>query len=367
MNDLLPTNPEFTPDFLIYQSEDGKSRVQVRLEDGTAWLTQLQLAVLFETTVPNINFHIRNILDDGELTAEATIKDYLIVRQEGNREVRRKLEHYNLDMILAVGYRVRSQRGVQFRQWASEKLKDFITKGFVLDDERLKGDDGFARHFEELLARIRDIRASEKRVYQRVREIFALSVDYVEGRKETQLFFAMMQNKMHFAATGMTAAEIVQSRADAASPQMGLTSWSGDRVLKKDVIVAKNYLIEPEIDTLNRIVVMFLDQAEFRSMRRQDIRMPDWDIFLDKFLQDMDLPILHGTGKVSHDEATRFAQLQYDTFTDKRRVESEAQAEERYWEDLSKSAEVLEAERKKKLPGKSSKKTVKKPKEGDSP
>jgi hypothetical protein len=361
MNDLSPKNPEFPPNFLIYQSEDGQSRVQVRLEDGNAWLTQLQLAVLFKTTVPNINIHIRNILDDGELTAEATIKDYLTVRLEGNREVRRRLEYYNLDMILAVGYRVRSPRGVQFRQWASEKLKDFITKGFVLDDERLKGDDGFARHFEELLARIRDIRASEKRVYQRVREIFALSVDYVEGRKETQLFFATMQNKMHFAATGMTAAEIVRSRADAASPQMGLTSWSGDRILKKDVNVAKNYLTEPEIDTLNRIVVMFLDQAEFRSMRRQDIRMLDWDIFLDKFLHDMELPILHGPGKVSHDEATRFAQMQYDTFSDNCRIEMETQAEDRYWEDLSKSAENLEKERKKKP----SKKSGKRPKDGE--
>ena len=363
MNDLFPKNHEPDPNFLIYQSEDGLSRVQIRLKDGSAWLTQLQLAMLFETTKQNISLHIQNIFQDGELVENRVVKEYLTTAAD-RKNYRTKF--FNLDMILAIGYRVRSPRGVQFRQWASEKLKNFITKGFVLDDERLKGEDGFARHFDELLARIRDIRASEKRVYQRVREIFALSVDYVEGQKETQLFFAMMQNKMHYAATGMTAAEIVRSRADAASPQMGLTSWSGDRVLKKDVSVAKNYLTEPEIDTLNRIVVMFLDQAEFRSTRRQDIRMQDWDVFLEKFLHDMELPILQGPGKVSHDEATRFAQLEYDTFADKRRIETETQAEERYWEDLSKSAEILEAERKnnKKKPSrKQAKKSGKKPKE----
>lgn len=310
MNDLITPDSDLPRDFLIYHSEDGKNSVQIRLENGTAWLTQQQMAELFEMTKQNISVHIQNIYEDGELTPEATVKYYLTVRQEGAREVQRKLEFYNLDMILAVGYRVRSPRGVQFRLWASEKLKDFITKGFVLDDERLKGEDPFARHFEELLVRIRDIRASEKRAYQRVREIFALSADYVEGQKETQFFFAAMQNKMHFAAAGMTAAEIVRSRANADSPRMGMTSWSGGRILKKDVIIAKNYLTEPEIDTLNQIVVMFLDQATFRAQRRQDILMRDWDMFLDKFLHDMELPVLQGTGRITHDQATRFAQLQ---------------------------------------------------------
>jgi hypothetical protein len=202
MNDLFPKNPEFPPNFLIYQSEDGQSRVQVRLDDGTAWLTQLQMAMLFKTSKQNISLHIQNIFQDGELNEKRVVKEYLTTAADGKNY---RTKFFNLDAILAVGYRVRSPRGVQFRQWASEKLKGFITKGFVLDDERLKGDDGFARHFEELLARIRDIRASEKRVYQRVREIFAISVDYVEGRKETQLFFATMQNKMHFAANRLLA------------------------------------------------------------------------------------------------------------------------------------------------------------------
>jgi hypothetical protein len=195
-------------ELVIYQSEDGKSRVQVRLEDDSAWLTQQQIAELFETTKQNVSLHVQHIYEDGELQKEATVKYYLTVRQEGNREVQRELEHYNLDMILAIGYRVRSPRGVQFRRWASEKLKEFITKGFVLDDERLKGNDALAEHFEELLARIRDIRASERKAYQRVRDIFALAADYVDGQEETQRFFAIMQNKMHYAATGKTAAEI---------------------------------------------------------------------------------------------------------------------------------------------------------------
>ena len=336
-------------ELVMYQSEDGKSRVQVRLEDGSAWLTQLQLSELFETTVPNVNMHIRNILRDGELSREATVKYYLIVRQEGNREVQRELEYYNLDMILAVGYRVRSPRGVQFRRWASEKLKEFITKGFVLDDERLKGNDALAEHFEELLARIRDIRASERKAYQRVRDIFALAADYVDGQEDTQRFFAVMQNKMHYAATGMTAAEIVRTRADATAKNMGMTSWSGTRLLKKDIGTAKNYLHEKEIDTLNRIVVMFLDQAEFRAQRRQNIMVRDWEAFLDKFLADTELPVLQGAGSVKHNEAVEWAATQYDLFDEQRRLEAETAAEERYWEDLNRSAALLEEKRKKKV------------------
>ncbi|GHT30753.1 hypothetical protein FACS1894214_1210 [Planctomycetales bacterium] len=194
---------------VIYQSEDGKSQVQIRLEDGNAWLTQQQIADLFETTKQNVSLHILNIYSDKELDEHRVVKEYLTTAADGKKY---KVKYFNLDMILAIGYRVRSPRGVQFRRWASEKLKEYIEKGFVLDDARLKGDDAFVRHFEELLARIRDIRASERRAYQRVREIFALSSDYVEGQKETQVFFAMMQNKMHFAAAGMTAAEIVRRR-----------------------------------------------------------------------------------------------------------------------------------------------------------
>ena len=235
---------------VIYRGDDKRSRIHVRLEDETVWLTQVGMAELFETTVANVNIHIRNIIEDGELLPGATIKDCLIVRPEGPRAVTRAVKHYNLDMILAVGYRVRSAQAVSFRQWATERLREYIVKGFALDDERLKGRDELAEHFDELLARIREIRASEKRVYQRIREIFALAGDYVEGEQETQVFFATMQNKMHFAAAGMTAAEIVRSRADATKPNMGLTSWSGGRVFKRDVATAKNYLDEKQIANL---------------------------------------------------------------------------------------------------------------------
>lgn len=346
-------------EILIYQSEDGKSRIQVRLEGGTVWLTQVMIADLFQTSVPNINIHVGNILDDKELPPEATIKDYLIVRQEGTRRVQRAVKFYNLDMILAVGYRVRSPRGVQFRQWATERLREYLIKGFTLDDERLKGRDRLADHFDELLARIREIRASEARVYQRIREIFALASDYVEGQGETQVFFATLQNKMHYAAAGMTAAEIVRRRADAGKANMGLTAWSGNRVLKRDVTTAKNYLTEKEIDTLNRIVVMFLDQAEFRAQRRRDIKMRDWTAFLDQFLHQTELPVLGDAGRVTHEDALAWANEQYDAFTERRRLEAEAIAEVGYLEDLRMSAKTLEAKRKK-LPGAGKKRGKKK-------
>ena len=241
---------------------------------------------------------------------------------------------------------MRSPGGVQFRQWATARLREYVVKGFTLDDERLKGGKGLVDYFDELLARIREIRASEARVYQRIREIFALARDYREGEEETQVFFATVQNKMHYAAAGMTAAEIVCRRADADRANMGLTSWKGGRALKVDVGTAKNYLDAKEIDTLNRVTVMFLDQAEFRAQRRQDIRIRDWEGFLDKFLRDTDLPVLSEPGTVSRDEALEWAQGQYDAFADRRRLEAEAEAEARYVEDLSTSAKVLETRRK---------------------
>jgi len=334
-------------EIILYQADDGQSRIQVRLEGGTVWLSQALMAELFLTTPQNITIHIGEIYKDGELPEAATCKEHLQVRQEGSRAVRRQIKLYNLDMILAVGYRVRSPRGVQFRQWATERLREYLIKGFTLDDERLKGHDRLADHFDELLARIREIRASEARVYQRIREIFALATDYVEGQQETQVFFATMQNKMHYAAAGMTAAEIVRRRADAKKANMGLTTWTGSRVLKRDVTTAKNYLAEKEIDTLNRIVVMFLDQADFRSQRRQDIKMGDWTAFLDKFLRDTELPVLADAGTVTHDEALSWANTQYDAFADRRRLEAEAAAETQYLDDLRTSAKTLEAERKK--------------------
>lgn len=334
-------------EIIVYRTEDGRNRILVRLEDETVWLTQAMMAELYGTSIPNINLHIRNILEEKELYADATIKEYLIVRQEGTRNVRRPVIHYNLDMILAIGYRVRSPRGTQFRQWATERLREYLVKGFTMDDERLKGGGGLADYFDELLARIREIRASEARVYQRIRDIFSLASDYVEDDQETQRFFAAMQNKMHYAATGMTAAEIIHKRADAAKPNMGLTSWKGGHVLKRDVGTAKNYLDAQEIDTLNRITVMFLDQAEFRAQRRQDIRICDWGMFLDKFLRDTELPILKDMGTLSHEQALYWAYDQYDVFVERRRLKAEEEAQSRYLDDLRDSAEMLKSERKK--------------------
>ncbi len=333
-------------ELLVYQGQGLESPVQVRLEGETVWLSQKLLAELYGVGVNTINYHISEIYEDGELLPEATIRKYRIVQTEGSRQVGRLIDHYNLEMILAVGFRVRSKRGTQFRKWANERLSEYLVKGFTMDDERLKGSAGVVDYFDELLARIRDIRASEARVYLMVRNIFALASDYQENDQETQLFFATMQNKMHYAATGLTAAEIVQQRANAELPNMGLTNWKGARVLKTDVSTAKNYLDSKEIDTLNRITVMFLDQAEFRAQRRQTIRKADWEQFLDKFLADVELPVLESPGKTSHKQAVGFANEQYDQFAEKRRLEAQHKAEQSYVDDLKKTAELVQRARK---------------------
>jgi hypothetical protein len=250
-------------------------------------------------------------------------------------------------MIIAVGFRVRSRRGSQFRKWAADRIGEYLVKGFTMDDERLKGNAGVVDYFDELLARIREIRASEARVYLMIRTIFALAADYQENDKETQRFFATMQNKMHYAATGLTAADIIKQRANAEKPNMGLTNWKGSRVLKTDVGTAKNYLEKDEIDTLNRITVMFLDQAEFRAQRRQTIRLVDWEFFLDKFLADMELPVLDNAGRISHDTALEFAHEQYDQFANKRRLEAQQHADQNYIDELKKTADTLNRRRKK--------------------
>ena len=338
------TRPSDESELVLYQTDDGITRLHVRLVEGTVWLTQRQLADLYQVTVPAISQHIAHIFEEGELAPEATIKSYLTVRTEGNRSVSRPVEHYSLPVVLAVGYRVRSPRGTQFRKWATTRLEEYVVKGFMMDDDRLKQPAG-ADYFDELLARIREIRASEARVYQRIREIFALASDYAEGQQETLRFFAFMQNKMHYAATGLTAAEIVRRRADASKPNMGLTSWSGGRVLKRDIGTAKNYLGETEVDTLNRITVMFLDQAEFRAKRRKDIKMADWSAVLDKFLTDNELPVLAGAGGVAHEDALDWADAQYTAFAERRRDEAESQGAERYLGDLAATAKLLEGAR----------------------
>ena len=267
-------------EFLLYQTEDGQVRLDVRLQDETVWLTQPLMAELFQTTQQNISQHIRNVFEEGELTPEATHKKFLSVRREGKRDVRRALDFYNLDMIISVGYRVKSLIATRFRIWATHQLKEYIIKGFVMDDERLKNppvkDSAVPDYFDELLARIRDIRASERRMYLRVKEIFAMAADYEPSWPETTKFFSVIQNKLHFSATGMTAGELIQSRANHLLPNMGLTSWKVGEVRKTDVTTAKNYLNEEEMDELNRIVVMWLDFSEDQAKRRKQVFMKDW-------------------------------------------------------------------------------------------
>ena len=264
MSKKIPSVPD--GEFLLYQAKDGQVRLDVRLQDETVWLTQPLMAELFQTTQQNISQHIRNIFEEGELTPEATHKKFLSVRREGKRDVRRALDFYNLDMIISVGYRVKSLIATRFRIWATHQLKEYIIKGFVMDDERLKNPpvrgSAVPDYFDEMLARIRDIRASERRMYLRVKEIFAMAADYEPSWPETTKFFSVIQNKLHFSATGMTAAELIQSRANSQLPNMGLTIWKGDEVRKTDVATAKNYLKEDEINELNRIVVMWLDFSE---------------------------------------------------------------------------------------------------------
>lgn len=310
--------PESTPGIVLYQSPDGGPTLAVRLQGQTAWLTQAQMAALFQTTKQNISLHVRNILEDGELPAAATVKKYLTVQTEGKRSVERSVEHYSLDMIIAVGYRVRSARGTQFRQWATATLAEYLTKGFALDDTRLKeGRNWGADYFDELLARIRDIRASERRFYQKITDIYATSIDYDPHAPLTQEFYATVQNKLHWAITGHTAAETIVSRADAGKPNMGLTTWKNapkGPVRKADVGVAKNYLSEKELAALNRIVTMYLDYAEDQAARQVPMHMADWVKKLDAFLTFNERNILRNAGKISAKMAEEHADREFAKF-----------------------------------------------------
>jgi hypothetical protein len=337
---------------VLYVTEDGRTRVECRFEDETIWLTQALIAELFQKDVRTINEHLVNIFEEEELTREATIRKFRMVRLEGKREVSREIEHYSLPAILAVGYRVRSRRGTQFRQWATARLNEYLVKGFVLDDERLKNPPGKGQpdYFDELLERIRDIRASERRVYLRVREILALAADYSPTEPETQTFFQVVQNKLHFAATGKTAPELIAERADPKKPNMGLTSWKGGVVRKGDVTVAKNYLAEEEIDQLNRIVVMFLDFAEDQAKRRKQIFLQDWRTRLDDFLRFNERAVLPGAGKVSREQADALAEQAYDEFAARRREQLEAAAEADALEQLRSEVDKLPSASKSKPP-----------------
>jgi hypothetical protein len=319
--------PSPASDLILYQTEDGKTRIQCRFEDESIWLTQAQIAELYEKDVKTINEHLLNIYEDKELDEDSTIRKFRIVRFEGKREVAREISHYSLQAILAVGFRVRSKRGTQFRQWANERLSEYLVKGFAMDDQRLKEPvtSGLPDYFDELLERIRDIRASEQRLYLRVKDILALAADYQPSDSETQKMFQTVQNKLHFAVTGLTAPEIIANRVNPELPNMGLTSWKGARVLKGDVKVAKNYLTEKEIKELNRIVGMFLDYAEDQAQRRKQVFLKDWPERLDAFLSFNDRDVLPGLGSISRDAAEQQAFAAYDQFNERRRLVAEDQ------------------------------------------
>ena len=319
------------PNIIIYQTPDGKTSVSLLAKDGSTWLNQQQLAELFATSVPNISMHISNILKSNELDSNSVIKDYLTTAPDGKNY---NVTFYSLDMILAVGFRVKGKRGTQFRQWANHHLKTYMVKGFLIDNDRLKNPDGRVDYFDELLAQIRDIRASEKRFYQKVRDLFSLSTDYDQTDKATQMFFAETQNKILFAITGMTAAELILARADKEKPNMALTSWKGKVVRKQDILIAKNYLTIDEIDSLNRFVVVFLETAELRAKNRQNITMSFWKENIDKIIELNDKQVLNNQGSISHQEMESKVNAIYEAFNSKRKSLEAENADKQDLEEL---------------------------------
>ena len=318
-------------DIIIYNTQDGKTSVSLLTKDGSVWMNQNQLAELFDTSKQNIGQHISSILEDKELTENSVVKNYFTTASDGKEY---NVTFYSLEMILAIGFRVRSKRGTQFRQWANQNLASYMIKGFVMDDERLKNPYGRPDYFDELLTRIRDVRASEKRFYQKVRELFALSSDYDGSDKATQMFYAETQNKILFAITGKTAAEIVVSRANANEPNMAVTSWKGKIVRKQDIYIAKNYLTEDEIDNLNRFVAVFLETAELRAKNRQDITVAFWKENIDKIILLNDKTILQGKGIVSNEEMEKKVDSVFVSFDAQRKITEAKQADEQDLEEL---------------------------------
>ena len=335
-----------TGELLMYETKDGKTRIECRFAEETLWMSQSLIAELFQKDVRTVNEHLQNIFEEAELDPVRTIRRFRTLRTEGSRTVVRLIDHYNLDAILAVGCRVKSQRGTQFRQWATDQLREYLVKGFVLDDERLKHPavKGIAApdHFDEMLERIRDIRASEARVYLRVKEIFALAADYDPTRPDAAAFFKIMQNKLHVAATGKTGAELVFAGADHNTENMGLKSWKAGSVHKSDVSVAKNYLTQEEVSGLNRIVVMWLDFAEDQTLQRKEIFLKDWETKLDKFLRFTERQVLTNAGSVSHDQAMEKAEAEYELFAARRRERLEAEGERETLQALEPVAHQLE-------------------------
>ena len=312
-------------DIIIYNTADGKAEIKLYADNGTVWLTQAQIAELFNTTKQNISNHISKVFSENELERNSVVKYYLTTAKDGKEY---NTAYYNLDMIIAIGFRVRSPRGTQFRQWANNTLKEYLQKGFILDKDRLKNPDGRPDYFDELLEQIRDIRASEKRFYQKLRDLFALSSDYKVTEKATNLFFADTQNKLLFGVTRKTAAEIIDTRANADAPNMALTSWSGSIVRKADVIVAKNYLTSDEIDVLNRLVTIFLESAELHVKMRKDLTLDFWRASVDKLLLDHGVPLLQSHGKITMEQAQIHARKIYEEFDARRKAFDAAQADE---------------------------------------
>ena len=342
MAENLPAKPE--SQILIYQTEGGETKLEVRLQDETVWLTQRGMAELFQKDVRTVNEHIKNIFAEGELDA-STIRKFRIVQQEGRRQVRREIDFYNLYMIISVGYRIKSRIATRFRQWATQRLREYIVKGFVLDDERLKNPDQPLDYFDELLRRIQDIRTSERRFYQKITDIYATSIDYDPTDERSIQFFKAVQNKMHWAISGKTAAEIIYERADSKKRNMGLTNWRGDKVRKADVTIAKNYLNEKELRALNNLVEQYLVFAEGQALRRIPMAMNDCIDKLHGFLQLNDRNILDHAGKVSHQMAKQLAEQEYDQFH-QQRLHNEAIQADASFDDLSKKIEKISPKKK---------------------
>ena len=326
---------------LIYQTEGGKTKIEVRLENETVWLTQKLMAELFQTTPQNITLHLNNIYSEKELSKEATCKDFLQVQKEGERQVQRARKFYNLDSIISVGYRIKSHVATRFRQWATQRLREYIIKGFVLDDERLKNPDQLFDYFDELLRRIQDIRTSERRFYQKITDIYAISIDYDPTTDISINFFKTVQNKLHWAITGQTAAEIIYDRVDSKKTNMGLTSWRGEKVRKQDVIIAKNYLEEEELRVLNNLVEQYLIFAEGQAMKRIPMHMKNWIEKLNGFLTLNDREILEHAGKISHETAKELAESEYEKFNRKRIRFNDIQES-----DFDKAVKMIETEKK---------------------
>ena len=345
----LPTEDE-TPvpgELLLYTSPDGNIRLDLRIHDETLWMTQQMMAELFQTSKQNIGQHIANILQEGELQEDGTVKKFFTVRLEGERQVKRSVIFYNLDMIISVGYRVNSIRGTQFRIWATQRLKEYMIKGFAIDDERLKnpsipGTTPLPDYFDELLERIRDIRASERRMYLRIKDVFAMAADYIPSGKETTEFFSSIQNKLHYAITGHSAAELMMMRANASAPNMGLTNWAGDRIHISDVTVAKNYLNEEEIRDFNRLNSLCLDFVEDQAKNRREIFLHEWEDKLNELLRLMGRRVLKGKGQRSKKQAQEHVRGQYRLYEERRRLKTERQAEQDYVKELERDIKKLE-------------------------